>query len=118
MTSWSGLNQRNFPRVAAKCDIWILDVASGDPIQTTTENVGGGGVCVILREELEKLSTVRLRLTLPGQDTPIECDGRIVWTVRSKDLVTRQVFYDTGIEFRNISSEDNASILAFIEVHV
>ncbi|OGX02994.1 MAG: hypothetical protein A3G87_05015 [Omnitrophica bacterium RIFCSPLOWO2_12_FULL_50_11] len=111
---WSGFDQRSFPRVQAKCDIRILQSAGGI-IRTKTENLGAGGVRVILEQELEKLSRVHLRVTLPGSSTSFHCDGRIVWTVRSTEPRLHQVAYDTGIEFLNLRPEDKDAILTFTE---
>lgn len=109
---WSGLDQRSFPRVQAKCDIWILE-GTGGIIKTKTENLGAGGTCVILERELEKLSQVHVRLTLPETSTSIHCDGRVVWTVRSTEPRSHRVTYDTGIEFLNLRADDKETIIAF-----
>ena len=111
---WTGLDQRNFPRIEVACDISIREHKNGG-IKATTENLGAGGVCVILAKELEKLSEVRLRLTLDQNRSAVECDGRIVWTVRSKDPASQKVTYDTGIEFVNLKEDDRRSILSMTE---
>ena len=117
--AWSGLDQRGFPRIAVQCDILIRE-GSTEVIKTKTENLGGGGVCVILGQPLEKFSKVRLRVTLePGQASgTIACDGRVVWTVRSKDPATQRLSYDTGIEFVNLAGGDETAILRFTEAHL
>ena len=112
--AWAGLDQRAFPRISARCDILIHDHIGGT-IKAKTQNLGGGGVCVILNRELEKLSKVRLRLTLEEAANPIECEGRIVWMVRSKELPTGKVSFDTGIEFLNLKPIDHERISAYIE---
>jgi len=117
MMAWSGLDKRNFPRVQARCDIWINE-GSSTVIKTRTENVGGGGVCVILKQELEKFSNVRLQLTLTEGSTPLESGGRIVWVVPSSDPATHKVSYDTGIEFLGLMPEDQETIVMFTETFV
>jgi hypothetical protein len=111
MVAWSGLDQRSFPRVDAECDIWIQGKA-GLLIRAKTENVGGGGVCVILKQELEKLSRVHLRLALPSQSIPIDCNGRVVWTVKSTDPSSKKITYDTGIEFLDLDEAQQAIALS------
>jgi len=112
--SWSGLDQRAFPRFSTRCDIAIHDHQFGTGLKAKTQNLGGGGVCVILDQGLEKLSQVGLRLALANSQKPIECDGRVVWIVRSQEPATHKVSFDTGIEFINLSSEDRARIEQFI----
>jgi c-di-GMP-binding flagellar brake protein YcgR len=113
--SWSGLDQRVFPRFNTRCDIAIHGGPFGTGLKVKTQNLGAGGVCVILDQGLEKLSQVRMRLALASSEKPIECEGRVVWMVRSKEPASRKVSFDTGIEFLNLSSEDQARIKQFIQ---
>ena len=115
--SWAGLDQRVFPRISAQCSIAIGDHLQG-LIKTKTQNLGAGGVCVILNREVEKLSRVHLRLTLKDSVTPIECDGRVVWMVRSRELVSDRVSFDVGVEFLNLKDEDRELIQSFIDRHI
>jgi hypothetical protein len=111
---WSGLNQRQFPRINARLDITIEDGLAG-LIHTQTENLGIGGVRVILKQELEKLTTVHLKLCLVNETPGIDCKGRIVWIVRSKEPATGKVTFDTGIEFRDLKPQDAEKIEHFIQ---
>ncbi|MBI1978053.1 MAG: PilZ domain-containing protein [Candidatus Omnitrophica bacterium] len=111
--SWAGLDQRAFPRIQARCDIDIHSF--GGPIKAQTQNVGIGGVCVILNRELEKLSQVGLKLALEGSSSPIECTGRIVWMVKSKEPASGKTFFDTGIEFVNLNPQDQECLSTYIK---
>lgn len=115
---WQGMNKRAFPRVNVACDISI-DSPEVNLIKSKTENLGAGGVCVILDDELDKFSTVHLQIALTQDAFPLKCDGRIVWLVRSKriGLESSVVKYDTGIEFMNISDTDRERIDRFIHNH-
>ena len=107
--SWSGLNKREFPRINLSCDISIHD---GDvPIKAKTENLGPGGLCALLERELEKLSSVHLSLELEPNTPPVRSHARIVWIVKSKELGSKKVSYDTGFEFINISDADRLRIM-------
>ena len=111
---WGGLDQRAFPRFRVRCDI-LIGPPKGGLIKAQTQNLGAGGVCIILHQELEKLSTVQLELGLEEGAPPIQCDGRVVWMVRSGELVSRNVLFDTGIEFVNLKAEDHQRISSFIK---
>ena len=113
--TWSGLDQRAFPRLSARCDIAIHDRLFSQGLEAKTQNVGVGGVCVILDQALEKLSQVRLRLTLNESEKPFECDGRVVWMVRSKEPASGKVSFDTGIEFLNLTPQNQARVEHFIQ---
>ena len=109
---WGGLDQRTFPRVSARCDILIHDRIGGT-IKAKTQNLGAGGACVILKRELEKLSQVRLRLTLDDPSKPIECNSRVVWMVRSKEPSSGKVSFDIGVEFLGLDVKDQERIASF-----
>ena len=113
--TWSGLDQRTFPRISARCDIAIHDHQFQTGLKAKTQNVGVGGVCVLLDQGLEKLSQVRLRLTLTESEAPLECDGRVVWMVRSKEPASGKVSFDTGIEFLNLTRENQIRVERFIQ---
>ncbi len=109
---WAGLDQREFPRYSARCDITISD--GGETLKSKTQNVGVGGVCVLLNKELQKLSQVKLHLVMDESMRPIECEGRIVWMIPSKELASPKKHYDTGIEFLNLDPKDRDRIEVFV----
>ena len=115
--SWSSLDQRVFPRLSTRCDISIHDRKADGNIQTQTQNLGAGGVCVISERSLEKLSQVHLHLAFSESERPIDCDGRVVWVVRSK-APRGKVTYDIGIQFLNLPPEDEVRITNFIQTAV
>lgn len=110
---WSGLDQRQFPRLSADCEIAINDYVKG-AIKARTENIGTGGVCVILAQELPKLSHVRFHLVFSKSEKPLECEGRVVWTVRSKNPASGKVSFDTGIEFLDLNPDQKTSLEQFL----
>ena len=114
--SWGGLDQRVFPRVSARCDISIHDRIEG-AIKTKTQNLGLGGVCVILNRELEKLTRVHLHFMLDEPNQTVDCDGRVVWMVRSKEPASGKVTYDVGIEFMDLKPQGRELISAFLKKH-
>ncbi len=115
--TWSGLDQRSFPRLELQCDIWVFDNQETH-IQTTTENVGGGGVCVILNRPLERFSMVKLKLILPSDFArEIEADGRVVWIVCSTNPATGKKSYDTGVEFVNLNEQDKKTLLNIVRMN-
>jgi c-di-GMP-binding flagellar brake protein YcgR len=111
--AWAGLDHRVFPRVSTQCDLAISS-RTGKAIKAKTENLGAGGACVILDQELEKLSRTHIRIVLEPGLPPIECEARVVWTVRSKEPASGKVSFDTGIEFLNLSSREQERIKTFV----
>lgn len=101
MTNWDGLNRRRFPRVNYPCLIIIRHPHSEpEVILTHTENIGVGGVCVIVKKNFQLFSSVELEIDLLDVGNHLKCGGKIVWSIRRKLTETNKpAFYDLGIEF-------------------
>ncbi|NQV04064.1 MAG: PilZ domain-containing protein [Candidatus Omnitrophica bacterium] len=108
---WGGINRRKFPRAEYPCKITLRTKNHPDTIVSQTENIGIGGICIILPRDLGIFAPVEIQLDILDGQPVIACDGTIVWLVKSKK--ERNANYDTGIEFTNIKSEDEARV-AFI----
>lgn len=108
MSNWDGLNRRKFPRVNYPCLVVIKSGESAkDVILTHTENVGVGGVCVILKKGIEVFTAVEVEIDLLDLGNHIRCPGKIVWNVQRKvESNKKPLFYDIGVEFNNLPDED------------
>lgn len=108
---WQGMDKRRFPRANYPCRIIVIKKGAAEKISTHTENIGVGGVCVILNHELDRFSDVELILILDDKQPPIDCDARIVWTVKRSAGTPQAVQQvDTGIEFVNLKEKDRLRI--------
>ena len=117
MTNWSGMDKRKFPRANYPCLIIIRhNHGSPEAMLTHTENVGIGGVCVILKKGIKLFTTVELELDLLDTNTHIKGNGRVVWSVQRKNVEERKPsFYDTGIEFAEIGVKDQQRIDSIVQ---
>jgi hypothetical protein len=111
---WDGFNKRKFPRINVQCEITIHPESSKPPISTVTENLGVGGVCVILDESVDRFSNCKLRLNLAPHIPTLECSGRIVWIVPTRESKSRKSRYDTGIEFADMDQASSEIIRNFL----
>ncbi|MFC1480283.1 PilZ domain-containing protein [Candidatus Omnitrophota bacterium] len=103
---WEGINQRKFPRVSYKCRIRVSRGGRKESIDTLTENIGAGGICVVLEKDFDLFEVVSLELFLGDGGDPIICNGTIVWVVKQHPVSqAEKVIYDTGVEFQDISEE-------------
>jgi c-di-GMP-binding flagellar brake protein YcgR len=110
--AWEGLNRRKFPRAKFPCLVKILkEGRAEESILTHTENISIGGVCVIIKRQLEIFSPLKVEIDLIDGDSVISCRGKAVWVVRRKALEdVKPLFYDTGIEFVDLSDADRVRI--------
>jgi len=109
---WLGINKRRFPRVSCQCLITIGKKSSERAFLTRTENIGVGGICVVLDKNLGIFSEIELELALKDNNSSIKCRGNVAWVVKSQILKdgTPLTNFDTGIEFVNISEADRQRI--------
>ncbi len=110
--AWNGEEKRNFIRANFPCKILIY-TPSEHTLISHTENIGAGGVRVIIEESLDISSLVGLEIFLSGAQ--IICKGRIVWVVgKSGSKKAEGNIWDTGIEFYEISDRDRKIIEKFV----
>lgn len=114
--AWTGIDRRKFPRANYKCLVTVRKKGGAQTFTTQTENIGAGGVCVILPESLDIFTHVDLVITLLNGMPPLKCGGSIVWIVKRGDSKKPKVnCYDTGIEFVDISKEQTARVEQIIK---
>ena len=117
MSMWDGFNQRKFPRVNLRCEILIKPEETTEPISAMTQNLGAGGVCVILDRALERFSKCRIRLHLAEKAAQvIDCAGKIVWAVPTQEIKSAKKRFDTGIQFLDMDPSHGEKIRDFLEV--
>jgi hypothetical protein len=114
---WNGINRRKFPRANYKCIITIKKRLTAKTISTHTENLGAGGICVLIKEDLGLFQGVDLEIMLEDSNTPVKCGGTVVWVVKKSEPKQKASYlYDTGIEFIDIRPEDRDRITAVVDL--
>ncbi len=108
---WGGREKRRFVRAHFPCRVTV-HTPEEHVINTHTENIGAGGLKLVIAEKLEVGVLVGLEIYLDSET--ITCQGRIVWVVEGKPIPDKPVFYDSGIEFYQIDENDQKVIAAFV----
>ena len=109
---WSGIDKRRFPRANFECHVVVRRKDHPESFSTQTENIGVGGICVILDKGLELFTEVVVEVALPDKQTPLISDGKVVWVVKEAGRNKR---FDTGIEFVDLPEEQQKRIERIIE---
>ena len=117
MSMWDGFNQRKFPRVNLQCEVLIQADETTVPIAAITENVGAGGVCVILDQMLDRFSKCQIRLHLDDKTPSIDCDGKVIWAVPTGEIKNPKKKFDIGIQFMELEPAGGQRIREFLETH-
>jgi Tfp pilus assembly protein PilZ len=114
--------RRVFPRAYLKYKINIIcegTVILGGPkdyiFHTYTENIGEGGIKVVLEKELKLGSLLKLELFITSKKMlPIECKGMVVWTKKINPQGTKPDLFATGIKFIELSSSVGGQLITDI----
>lgn len=113
---WDGINRRKFPRANYDCHITIKKRLTSKMISTQTENIGAGGICVIIKDDLGLFQGVDLEVFIDnGDNPPMKCGGTVVWVVKKSTTKKGAYVYDTGIEFIDMRPEDRDRITDVVE---
>jgi len=86
---------------------------SGPEDIEVSRNISKGGICLAMSEKLEPNERVLLEIAL-SEGGSLRLKARVAWVmenVKSQPWEAKQVSYDTGIEFLNISDEDREKII-------
>ncbi|MFH1877860.1 MAG: PilZ domain-containing protein [Candidatus Omnitrophota bacterium] len=110
------MNYRKFPRVSYKCRIYVAKKEKKETIETYTENIGEGGICVSLEKPFNIFDHVTLEIFFDGKEEPVSCSGTVVWIVEYHDYrQTGKNKFDTGIEFTDITEKDRVKIAGLVK---
>lgn len=113
---WEGIDKRRFPRIKHRCMIRVSGYGKEKVFDTFTENIGAGGICVVLDREVDLFKNAKLELYLTDKDSPISCKGTIVWVIRRRlGSQGKAIEYDVGIEFIDISDMDRKRISGLVD---
>lgn len=111
---WDGFNKRKFARLHLTCQVAIQPLLKPKAFTASTEDVGLGGVSVMLPEPLERFDRCKISLELKDGEPPVQCTGRSVWVIPSQDRKSAKRNFDTGFEFLDMDEFSRKRLQAFI----
>ncbi len=111
---WDGFNKRKFPRLHLTCEVVVQPMGKQKAFTASTEDVGMGGVSVMLPEPLERFDRCKISLELKDGEPPVQCIGRSVWVIPSQDRKSAKKNFDTGFEFLDLDEFSRKRLRAFI----
>lgn len=105
---WDGVDRRQFARAEYPCLITIRkNTHPPEAVLTHTQDIGVGGVRVIISKELERMVEVDLEIDLMDTLSNVMCRGIVV---RCSEIPTTKhdmpVRYDTGVHFLGLKNDD------------
>ena len=82
-------------------------------MESKSKDIGGGGICLITSEPLEKGKELLIKMFLPDNQKPFFINGKVVWN--SPYVENSSEVYLNGIEFFNINEHDRNLIIKFTD---
>ena len=79
---------------------------------TFVNNIGGGGVSLIAKEDLRIGDLVKLEIQIPHLEETVDAVGEVIWFSFSRD--TEHSAREAGIRFRDISAPDLNQVLEYV----
>jgi c-di-GMP-binding flagellar brake protein YcgR len=111
---WDGFNKRKFARLHLTCEVAIQPVGTQKTLTASTEDVGMGGVSVMLSEPLERFDRCKISLELKDGEPPVQCTGRSVWVIPSQERKSAKKNFDTGLEFLDMDEFSRKRLQSFL----
>lgn len=113
----SDADRRRFPRLSLDVELryGVLHKGSAGEKEARGKNISAGGVCMVILEKLEVGTLMKLEFSLQDSEKPIVAKGRIMW-IEENDMYSTEIhrFYDCGIEFVDIRSQDQKTITQLV----
>ena len=92
-------NRRKNPRANYPCQLTLwVDNGPNETILANTSNIGLGGLCVHLNQELHVGTKVDIQLNFTNPSTPFRCSGVVVRVRKDSER-----YFNIGIEFAPLS---------------
>lgn len=112
---YSGAERRRYPRLHASV-VEYYPIGRAEATEMSfTENIGAGGICIFVTENLDIDTLLFLKIYLPHKETPIEAKGKVVWTAKSSFLgIERTKNFDVGVTFVEIGEDDRKDIAEYV----
>lgn len=115
----SGLERRKYPRLSIPVLIHFSIGKESLERICVAKNIGAGGICLIVPEEIPTQTILALRINMPEEKDPIQAKGKVVWSQGISYGPGKIVYYNSaGIEFTEIADSDRQRISKFVSDHV
>ena len=110
-------SKRQYPRVNYPCAItvWRQD-GSEEVVMANTANLGGGGMCVYFNEALAVGTILEIKIENFFEGGALKCRGKVLrCRADVSTTISRQKFYELGIEFLEIDDAQRYYLVGFVE---
>jgi len=98
----------------------VLNLSSPKTQKGRIKNISVGGLCIMIFEKVKVGTLLKIYFSLLDEDKPIVTKGKVMW-VEKFEIISTEFFsasYNCGIEFVDISPQDQESINHHIMINM
>ena len=107
--------KRKFLRLHASIEVTYKKIKQHKrqkTIETRAENISGGGVCFVAKDDLRSGDLLDLEISIPGLADKIHAVSEVLWFKTTKE--EDRGFREAGVRFRDISPQDLHQVLEYV----
>jgi len=113
--NYSGIERRKYLRVQGRFIVSYRIVDEADNVDITqTKNIGQGGMLLTTNIAFEKGIKLAVEIRLPFEKDPILLVGRVIVSTE----ISKNLIYDTRLEFINIDEKQSFSINKTVNFYI
>ncbi len=105
-------DRRKFGRLDATLPLRYGLLPSGEALQGTSKELGGGGLRLVTQQHVQPESRIWIELQLPGRPMPVTFIAEVVWSEQFDLKALRPV--ELGVRFVDISPADRDAIMQHV----
>ncbi len=108
--------RRQFVRLDTRLEVSYTQLPSGTPRQSTTKDIGGGGICLFAEEVLPAGTRLQVSAKLPDRERPVHFTGEVVWSEAYEVIgkTQRRRAVEIGVRFVEIAPQDRDAIMQHV----
>jgi c-di-GMP-binding flagellar brake protein YcgR len=108
--------RRRFVRLDTRLPVTYRVLPSDETKQSVTKDIGGGGVCVFVRDPLTPGTQLRIEIAVPDQERPIAFTGEVAWCEPYEIIgkTQRERSVEAGVRFAQIDPKDQQAIMRYV----
>jgi c-di-GMP-binding flagellar brake protein YcgR len=111
------VEKRKFPRLPLSVNVSceVLDGSALSAEEAMAKNISAEGICLVVLEKIDNGNFLELKLSLAGEVSFMTVKGRVVWVEEfTVSHASDYKAYDCGIEFVDVSPQDQESISRYL----
>ena len=111
---------RRFVRIPAQLPVTYRVLPSTTKIRSSTCDLAGSGLCLLVQDPLARGAQLQLELKLPDRERPMQATGEVVWCEHHRVIgkAEQRKLSKAGVRFLHVDPHDHDAILQYVTAHL